>query len=58
MIGYSTLDFTGYVDTINSTYGYIFLLTKEVTSWKTTKQTMVAMSTMESKFIGCYEATT
>jgi hypothetical protein len=57
-IGYSDLDFVGCIDIEKFNLGYIFLLTKRVVSWRSTKQTIVVLSTMEEKFIACYEATT
>ncbi|RVW93740.1 Retrovirus-related Pol polyprotein from transposon TNT 1-94 [Vitis vinifera] len=39
-----------------STSGYIFMLARRVVSWKSVKQTLIASSTMEAKFIACYEA--
>jgi len=57
-IGYSDLDFAGCIDIEKFNLGYIFLLTKRVVSWRSTKQTIIVLSTMEEKFIACYEATT
>ena len=58
VIGYSDSDFVGCVDTRKSTSGYIFLLSGGAISWRSTKQTLVALSTMEVEFVACYEATT
>ena len=58
VIGYSNSDFAGCVDTRKSTSGYIFLLSRGVISWRSTKQTFVASSTMEAQFVACYEVTT
>jgi hypothetical protein len=58
VISYSGMNFTGYVDTKKSTSGYFFLLAGGVVSWKSTKQTIAASSTMKEEFITCYEATT
>ncbi|KAA0026033.1 ty1-copia retrotransposon protein [Cucumis melo var. makuwa] len=38
-------------DEVNSTCGYVFLLGGGAISWKSTKQTCIARSTMESEFI-------
>ncbi|KAA0051007.1 Retrovirus-related Pol polyprotein from transposon TNT 1-94 [Cucumis melo var. makuwa] len=38
-------------DEVNSTSGYVFLLRGGAISWKSTKQTCIARSTMESEFI-------
>ena len=57
VIGYSDWDFAGCSDSRKSTSGYVFLLAGGDVSWRSTKQTIVASSTMEAEFIGCYEAT-
>lgn len=38
-------------DEVSSTSGYVFTLGGGTISWKSTKQTCIARSTMESKFI-------
>jgi len=38
-------------DEISSTCGYVFILGGGAVSWKSAKQTCIARSTMESKFI-------
>ena len=58
MIGYSDSDFAGCVDTGNSTSGHIFLFFRGAISWRSTKQKLVASSTIETEFVACYEATT
>jgi hypothetical protein len=58
VFGYTDLDFAGCVDSRKSTLGYIFLLAGGAISWKSSKQTIVATSTIEAEFIACYEATT
>jgi len=45
------------VDTRKSTLGYVFLLAGGTVSWKSAKQFVVASSTMEAKFLACFEAT-
>jgi hypothetical protein len=57
VFGYTDSDFAGCVDSRKSTSGYIFLLAGRAISWKSSKQTMVATSTMEAEFIACYEGT-
>ena len=56
VIGYSNLDFAGCVDSRKSTSGYIFKLADGVVSWRSTKQTLSATSTMEAEFVSCFEA--
>ncbi|XP_059633498.1 secreted RxLR effector protein 161-like [Cornus florida] len=57
VIGYSDSDFAGCSDTRKSTFGYIFMLTDGPISWKSQTQSLVATSTIEAKFVACYEAT-
>ena len=54
---YSDADFSGYVDSRKSTLGYIFMLESGAMSWRSMKQTLAATSTMEAKFVSCFEAT-
>ena len=56
VIGYSDLDFAGCVDSRKSTFGYLFLLGEGKISRKSTKQYVIASSTMEAEFVACYEA--
>ena len=51
VIGYLDSDFAGCVDIRKSTSGYIFLLSGGAISWRSTKQKLVASSTMEAKFV-------
>ena len=53
---YSNFDFIGCLDSRRSTFGYVFMLARGVVSWKNVKQSLIATSTMEAKFIACYEA--
>ena len=39
------------------TFGYIFMMTKGVISWKSVKQKLTTPSTMETEYVTCYEAT-
>ena len=55
-ISYSDANFAGYVDSRKSTSGYIFKLADGAVSWRTAKQTLTATSTMEAKFVSCFEA--
>ena len=56
IVGYSDSDFAGCLDSRRSTSGYIFMLAGGAVSWKSVKQTLIASSTMEAKFIVCYDA--
>jgi hypothetical protein len=56
IIGYSDSDFAGCQVSRRSTSGYIFLLAGGAISWKSTKQTLIASSTMAAEFVVCYEA--
>ena len=53
--GYSDSDFAGDVDDKKSTSGYIFTLAKGAISWKSSKQSVTASSTMYAEFVACYE---
>jgi hypothetical protein len=49
--GYSDSDFASDVDDRRSTGGYVFLLYGGVISWKSKKQSLPAMSTVEAEYI-------
>ncbi|KAA0049695.1 Retrovirus-related Pol polyprotein from transposon TNT 1-94 [Cucumis melo var. makuwa] len=49
--GYCDANWVTDNDEVNSTSGYVFLLGGGAISWKSTKQTCIARSTMESEFI-------
>ena len=49
--GYSDANWISDLDETKSTSGYIFTLGGGAVSWKSTKQTIIAKSTMESEFI-------
>ncbi|KAL0561069.1 hypothetical protein IC582_001487 [Cucumis melo] len=49
--GYCDANWVTDNDEVNSTSGYVFLLGGGAISWKSTKQTCIAKSTMESEFI-------
>ena len=55
--GYSDADFAGDKDDRKSTSGYVFTLAGGAISWRSSKQSIVASSTMYAEFIACYEAT-
>ncbi|XP_074290473.1 secreted RxLR effector protein 161-like [Silene latifolia] len=57
VVGYSDLDFDGCTDSRKSTSGYVFMLADGAGSWRSTKQTLTATSTMEAEFFSCFEAT-
>jgi len=57
VIGYTDSDFVGCVDTRKSTFGFVYLLAGGAISWKSAKQSVIAASTMEAKFVACFEAT-
>jgi len=57
VIGYTDSDFTSCVDTRKSTFGYVYLLVGGAISWKSAKQSVIVVSTMEAKFVACFEAT-
>ncbi|KAM6596766.1 hypothetical protein CsatA_007290 [Cannabis sativa] len=56
IIGYSDSDFEGCQDSRRSTLGYIYLLGGGAISWRSAKQTLIALSTMTAEFVACYEA--
>ena len=56
VIGYTYIDFAGYPNDQKSTSGYVFTLASRVISWKSVKQILVALSTMQAEFVvlwGC-----
>ena len=57
VVGYTDADFAGCVDSRKSTSGYIYTLAGGAISWKSSKQSLVAASTMQAEFVACYEAT-
>ena len=57
VVGYTDADFAGCVDSRKSTSGYIYTLVGGAISWKSSKQSLVAASTMPAEFVACYEAT-
>jgi len=57
VVGYSNADFAGCVDDKKSTSGYIFTLAGGAISWKSSKQSVTASSTMQAEYVACFEAT-
>ena len=57
LVGYSDVDFASCVDYRKSTSKYIFIMAGGAVSWRSVKLTLIATSTMEAKFISCFEAT-
>ncbi|KAM1278585.1 hypothetical protein ACFX2J_030585 [Malus domestica] len=56
VVGYSDADLGGCVDDKMSTSCYVFTLAGGAISWRSKKQTTRAVLTMESEYIGCFEA--
>ncbi|XP_075665498.1 secreted RxLR effector protein 161-like [Castanea sativa] len=56
VIGYSDSDFVGCVDGRKSTFGYLFMLGGGAISWKSSKQIITTISTVEVEFVTCFEA--
>ena len=57
VISYTDSDFAGCMDTRKSTFDYVYLLAGGAISWKGVKQFIIVASTMEAKFVACFEAT-
>nr|CAN83744.1 hypothetical protein VITISV_025954 [Vitis vinifera] len=56
VIGYSDSDYAGCIDSRKSTSRYVFMLAGGAVSWRSAKQTLIATSTMEAKFVSYFEA--
>jgi len=56
IIRYSNSNFARCQDSKHSTSGYIYMLVGGAISWKSTKQTLIASSTMVVEFISCFRA--
>jgi hypothetical protein len=56
IVGYSYADYAEDRDDRKSTSGYVFTLARGAISWRSSKQELVATSTMYAEFIACYEA--
>jgi hypothetical protein len=57
LYGFSDSDFAGDYSTRKSTYGYLFMLNNGPISWKSKRQSTIALSTIEAEFNGLEEAT-
>jgi hypothetical protein len=55
IIRYSDSDFIGFQDSMKFTIDYIFMLVGGAISYKSAKQSLSASSTMEAKFIACFQ---
>ena len=55
VIEYSDLDYVGCVDTQKYTFGYLFLLAGGEITWKSVKQSVIVVSTMEAEFVAGIE---
>ena len=55
-IGYCDSDYVGDLDKRRSTTGYVFTLAKAPVSWKSTLQSIVALSTTEVEYMATTEA--
>ena len=58
IVEYTNFDFIGCQDDMKSTSRYIFMLARGIISWKSVKQTLLASSTMQVKFVACYGVAT
>ena len=52
-MGYSNADWAGDLDERKSTSRYTFLLNNGAITWRSKKQTCIALSTMEAEFVAC-----
>ena len=57
VIGYFDADFAGCMDSRKSTSGYVHMLARGAMSWRSIKQTLTTISTIEVEFVSCFEAT-
>ena len=57
LIGYSDADWEGDIDQSKSTLGYTFLLNDSAILWSSKKQSCVALSMMEAKYVACFATT-
>ena len=55
-MGYVNSDFVGDLDQRKSTTGYVFTLAEGVVSWWSKLQTVIALSTIEAKYMAITEA--
>ena len=54
-IAYTDSDFQSYLDFKKSTSGCVFTLGGSAISWRSTKQSFIADSTMEAEYVAAYE---
>ncbi|KAL5573469.1 hypothetical protein UlMin_023066 [Ulmus minor] len=57
VIEYLDSDYAGCIDKRKSTFSYLFLLAGGAISWKSVKQSVITVSTMEAEFVTCFNAT-
>jgi len=57
ILGFTDSDFAGDINGRKSQRGYVFQVYHGPVTWKSYKQSMVALSTMEAKYVACSEAT-
>ena len=55
--GYADADWAGDVDTRKSTSGFLFLIGNATISWRTKKQTVIALSSTEAEYVSLCSAT-
>jgi hypothetical protein len=55
VVGYVDADYAGEVDDMRSTTGYVFTLSGGPICWKSTLQSIVAMSTIEAEYMAVAE---
>ena len=56
LLGYSDADWAGDINDRKSTSGYIFLISKAAVSWRSRKQSCVALSTAEAEYMALASA--
>ncbi|MCO5582565.1 hypothetical protein L7F22_036462 [Adiantum nelumboides] len=56
VLGYTGLDYTGDMDKMRSTSGYVFLFTRGAISWRSHLQNCTTMSTTEVEYVAASEA--
>ena len=57
LVGFADSDWAGFTDSRKSTEGYVFSLCGGAVSWKSKKETVVALSTCEAEYISICSAT-
>ena len=57
LTGFSDADYAGDVDTRRSTTGYVFTLNGAAVTWRSRRQSCVALSTTESEYVSMSEST-